>query len=186
MGIVSEPWGGGKGLPRTKCRGPCGNRGPSEGQGRLCGAPKGRRRPRGTHASVPPRAAGCGQPGWAAHEQWPHEVSRTGAGRWPDCVRTRTGRPGRKTATRPAVSSVERRRCPARHAGNRVISTPVTRTRRAATGSGPAGASGGVAVRRVRHRSTRLTAGRASLAVHPRLARNPPLCASHLPLGENI
>jgi len=61
MGIVSEPWGQGTGLVTTDHRGPSGDRGWTEGQGRQSESPEGRRRQEGTHAAVPPRTAGRGQ-----------------------------------------------------------------------------------------------------------------------------
>ena len=51
MGIVSEPWGQGKGLVATHYRDTSGDRGWTEGQGRQSEAPAGRRRPEGTHAT---------------------------------------------------------------------------------------------------------------------------------------
>jgi len=95
MGIVSEPWGEGKGLVATNDRDTGGDRGWTEGQGRQSEAPAGRRRPEGTHATVPPRAAGRRPERQRARDGRTHEVSNAGAGRWP----------GRKTATtrrRPA------------------------------------------------------------------------------------
>ena len=147
MGIVFEPWGEGKGLVPTNDRDTSGDRGWTEGQGRQSEPPAGRRRHAGTHATVPPRTGGRRPEGPAARDGRTHEVSRAGAGMWS----------GRKRATT--------RRRPAWHTGQRVMSTPVTRNMREATGSGPVAASGGTAARRARHR--------ASVAVRPRLARSP-------------
>jgi hypothetical protein len=66
MGIVSEPWGEGKGLVATNYRDTGGDRGWTEGQGRQSEAPAGRRRPEGTHATEgrgqgeEPRSGGAG------------------------------------------------------------------------------------------------------------------------------
>ena len=136
MGIVSEPWGEGKDLVATNDRDTSGDRGWTEGQGRQSGPPEGRRRPEGTHAAAPPCGAGHGRDGQTDRRRGPHEVSRAGVGRWP----------GRKTATT--------RRRPAWHTGHCSMSTPVTRSMRAATGSGAAGVSGGRAARGARHRAS--------------------------------
>ena len=64
MGIVSEPWGEGKGLVATNYRDTSGDRGWTEGQGRQSGPAEGR-----------PRHAGP-----AARDGRTHEVSRAGAG----------------------------------------------------------------------------------------------------------
>ena len=58
MGIVSEPWGEGKGLVTTKAQGHQRGGGWTEGQGRQSEPPEGRRRHEGTHATVPPRTGG--------------------------------------------------------------------------------------------------------------------------------
>jgi hypothetical protein len=159
MGIVSEPWGGGKGLAGTSARNPGGERGGSGRSGKPAAAPQGRRRPARTHSTDPLRRAGSGRDGEGERCRGPHEVSRTGAGRWP----------GRKTSPKPAVSPVERRRCPARHTGHRVMSTPVTRSMRVATDSGAAGPGGGPAARRSRHRASVTVAVRlASLSTGSR------------------
>ena len=127
MGIVSEPWGEGKGLVATNYRDTSGDRGWTEGQGRQSEPPEGRRKPEGTHATVPPRVAGRRPERQRARDGRTHEVSNAGAGIWP----------GRRTATR--------RSRPAWHTGHRVMSTPVSRSIRAATGSGPVGAGGSIA-----------------------------------------
>ena len=62
MGIVSEPWGEGKGLVATHYRDTSGNRGWTEGQGRRSGSPEGRGDPRGQRnaAGGLPRCLGLG------------------------------------------------------------------------------------------------------------------------------
>ena len=73
MRIVSEPWGGGKGLVSAHDRDTRGN------QGRQSEPPEGRRRHEGTHAAAPPRTAGRRREGEGARDGGPHEVSRAGA-----------------------------------------------------------------------------------------------------------
>jgi hypothetical protein len=120
--------------------------------------PEGWRRHAGTHAVGPPREAGRRHHRQADRRGWTHEVSGADPG---SC-------PGPKTA--------RTRRRPAGHPGHCPMSTRVTWCRRAATNSGVAGPDGGIAVRSIRHR--------ASLAVRPRLARNPKWRMRTRPLGR--
>jgi hypothetical protein len=146
MGIVSEPWGRGKGYcpkNRRRWRDRTGDRRPAEAP-HVPGGPGARD---GNHTRPTLRSRrGVGTQGAASRGQ-AHEVSTIGTGR----------APGRTTATI--------RRHPTRHTGHRVRSTPVNRCRRAAPDSGGLGGGGGGTARSARHR--------ASLARRPRFARTP-------------
>jgi hypothetical protein len=91
MGIVSEPWGGGKGFACTR------DRDTSEDQGRPWEPPEGPWKSKGALLTRPPPWGGRGDDREVADGQRTHELSRGGAG----------SGPSRKVATRSVLCAVD-------------------------------------------------------------------------------
>ena len=107
MGIVSEPWGEGKGLVTTKAQGHQRGGGWTEGQGRQSEPPEGRRRHAGTDTAVPPGTGGRRHEGPAARDRRTHEGPGLGPGFGPAGRRRRRagaprGTPGTGRCPRPS------------------------------------------------------------------------------------